>query len=150
MVVMPRLHYASIAPEGYKHFGTLTAYLAKSELGEPLVNLVYLRVSQINGCPYCIDLHWRDLRKLGEDEQKLNAVILWRDMPFFTERERAALAWAEAVTRLRDQQVSDEEYEDAKRQFTEKELVDLTSAVAHMNALNRIAIGFHVTPTVGK
>jgi alkylhydroperoxidase family enzyme len=71
-------------------------------------------------------------------------------MPFFTERERAALAWAEAVTRLRDQQVSDEEYEDAKRQFTEKELVDLTFAIAHMNALNRIAIGFHVTSTVGK
>ena len=68
---MPRLHYASIAPEGYKHFGTLAAYLAKSELGEPLVNLVYLRVSRINGCPYCVDLHWRDLRKLGEDEQKV-------------------------------------------------------------------------------
>jgi AhpD family alkylhydroperoxidase len=147
---MSRLPYATIAPEGFGHVLALSNYLAKSELGENLLNLVYLRVSQINGCPYCVDLHWRDARKSGEDERRLNALIVWRDAPFFTERERAALAWAEAVTRLRDQRVPDEEFEKAKSQFTDKELVDLTFAISHMNSLNRIAIGFHVTPVAGK
>lgn len=102
---MSRLPYATIAPEGFGHILALSNYLAKSELGENLLNLVYLRVSQINGCPYCVDLHWRDARKSSEDERRLNALIVWRDTPFFTECERAALAWAEAVTRLRDQHV---------------------------------------------
>jgi AhpD family alkylhydroperoxidase len=147
---MARLSYPTIAPEGLKHIRALGEYLEKSELGESLLNLVYMRVSQINGCPYCLDLHWRDLRKLGEDEQKLNGLILWRDMPFFSERERAALAWAEAATLLRDQHVSDAEYENARQHFTDKELVDLTLAIAHMNSLNRIAISFHVTPAARK
>lgn len=147
---MSRLPYATIAPEGFGHILALSNYLVKSELGEKLLNLVYLRVSQINGCPYCVDLHWRDARKSSEDERRLNALIVWRDTPFFTERERAALAWAEAVTRLRDRHVSDEEFEKAKSQFTDKELVDLTFAISHMNALNRIAIAFHVTPVARK
>ena len=147
---MSRLPYATIAPEGFGHILALSSYLAKSGLGEKLLNLVYLRVSQINGCPYCVDLHWRDARKSGEDERRLNALVVWRDTPFFTERERAALAWAEAVTRLRDQHVSDKEFEKAKGQFTDKELVDLTLAIANMNALNRIAIAFHVTPAARK
>jgi alkylhydroperoxidase family enzyme len=93
-----------------------------------------------------VDLHWRDAIKAGEDPERLNAVVLWRDMPFFTDREKAALAWAEAVTCLRDQRVSDEEFENARHHFTDKELVDLTFAVANMNALNRIAIAMHQTP----
>lgn len=143
---MARLPYASIAPEGTKHLYALHGYLAKSEVGEGLLNLVYLRVSQINGCPYCVDLHWQDARKSGEDDRRLNAVIVWRDTPFFTDRERAALAWAETVTHLRNQHVSDEEYQNAKNLFTDKEFVDLTLAIALMNALNRIGIGLHQTP----
>ncbi|HEX8921735.1 MAG TPA: carboxymuconolactone decarboxylase family protein [Pyrinomonadaceae bacterium] len=145
-MMMSRLRYADLSPEGFKHLRALSDYLTKSEFGESLLNLVYLRVSQINGCPYCVDLHWGDARASGEDMQKLNAVVVWRETPWFSERERAALNWAEVVTRLRDQRVSDEDYEYAKSQFTDKELVDLTLAVAQMNALNRITIAFHQTP----
>ena len=147
---MARLPYASLAPEAYKCLRALSDYLLKSGLGEDLLNLVYLRISQINGCPYCVDLHWRDAIKAGEDPEHLNAVVLWRDMPFFTDREKAALAWAEAVTRLRDQRVSDEEFENARHHFTDKKLVDLTFAIANMNALNRIAIAMHQTPLARK
>ena len=98
---MSRLPYASISPDGFQPFRTLDKYLKTSSgLESTLLHIVYLRVSQINGCPYCVDLHWRDARAEGEDERKLNGVVLWRDMPFFSQRERAALAWAEAVTRL--------------------------------------------------
>ena len=105
---MSRLPYASISPDGFQPFRTLDKYLKTSSgLESTLLHIVYLGVSQINGCPYCVDLQWRDARAEGEDERKLNGVVLWRDMPFFSQRERAALAWAEAVTRLRDQHVSD-------------------------------------------
>lgn len=143
---MSRLRYADLSPEGFKHLRALSDYLATSEFGESLLNLVYLRVSQINGCPYCVDLHWGEALTSGADMQKLNAVLVWRETPWFSERERAALNWAEVVTRLRDQRVSDEDYEYAKSQFTDKELIDLTLSVSHMNALNRIAIAFHQTP----
>lgn len=146
---MSRLRYADLAPEGFKHLRALSDYLAGSEFGESLLNLVYLRVSQINDCPYCVDLHWGDARASGEDPQKLNAVMVWRETPWFNERERAALNWAEAVTRLRDRRVADQDYEYAKSQFTDKELVDLTLAVSQMNALNRITIAFHETPVAG-
>lgn len=146
---MSRLRYADLAPEGFKHLRALSDYLANSEFGESLLNLVYLRVSQINGCPYCVDLHWGDARASGEDPQKLNAVVVWRETPWFNERERAALNWAEAVTRLINRRVADEDYEYAKSQFTDKELVDLTLAVSQMNALNRITIAFHETPVAG-
>jgi uncharacterized peroxidase-related enzyme len=147
---MPRLPYASIDPEGYRHLTALHDHLAKTELGAKLLDLVYLRVSQINGCPYCVDMHWRDLVKAGEDPERLNALVVWRGTNFFTDRERAALAWAEAVTRLHDQEVPDAEYEAMRRLFSDKQLVDLTLAVANMNALNRIAIAFHVTPGGGR
>jgi AhpD family alkylhydroperoxidase len=146
---MPRLPYASISPEAHRHMLALSDYLAKSKLGK-LLDLVYLRVSQINGCPYCVDAHWRDLVKLGEDPERLNSLVVWRGTHYFTERERAALAWAEVVTRLRDQEVPDEEYTAMRRHFTDKEVVDLSFAVANMNALNRVAMAFHVTPAAGK
>jgi AhpD family alkylhydroperoxidase len=147
---MARLPYSSIAPEGYRHLLGLAEYLGKSGLGAGLLNLVYLRASQMNGCPFCVDMHWREARQAGEDERKLNAVVVWRDTPFFDERERAALAWAETVTRLRDQRVSDEEYESVKLHFTEREVVDLTLAIANINAFNRMAIAFHVMPAARK
>jgi AhpD family alkylhydroperoxidase len=146
---MPRLPYASISPEGYRHLLSLSEYLGKAKLGR-LLDLVYLRVSQINGCPYCVDTHWRDLLKSGEEPERLNALVVWRGTHYFTERERAALAWAESITRLRDQEVPDAEYSAMRRHFTDKEVVDLTLAVAHMNAMNRVAMAFHVTPAAGK
>jgi AhpD family alkylhydroperoxidase len=147
---MPRLHYASLAPDGYRHLQGLAEYLQKSGLEAGLLNLVALRVSQINGCPYCVDTYWRDARQSGEDDQRLNGLVVWRDTPFFSERERAAFAWAEAVTRLTGGRVSDEEFTLVRTHFSEQETVDLTLAVAHMNAVNRLAIAMHLTPAVRK
>ncbi len=143
---MARLPYATLAPEANKHLMALSGWLEKSELGESLLDLVYLRVSQINGCPYCVDLHWREACERGVEMRKLNAVVVWNDAPFFTDREKAAFAWAEAVTNLRDRQVPDGAFEHAKQHFTDKELADLTFAIAAINAWNRIAIAFHVVP----
>jgi AhpD family alkylhydroperoxidase len=140
------MKYGSVAPEGIQRLRDLSSYIEASGLDPALVELVYFRVSQVNGCSYCVDLHWRNLRNLGADEQKLNGVVLWWEMPFFTDRERAALRWAEAVTRLADQRVPDEEYSAVKRHFGDKELVDLTLAISFMNALNRMGMAFHLTP----
>jgi len=145
---MARLAYYTVAPEAFGLIRELSTHLEHSEIGGTLLHLVYLRISQINGCSYCVDLHWRDARAAGVDERALNGVLLWRSMPFFSERERAALAWAEAVTTLRDQQVSGEEFEHAHRHFSEREMAELTFAIAHMNALNRIAIAFHHVPVI--
>lgn len=126
---------------------SLGAYLAKSPVEQPLLNLIYFRVSQINGCAFCLDMHSKDLRAEGESEQRLYALDAWRDTPFYTDRERAALAWAEAVTRITSNSVSDEVYEEALTQFSEQELVDLTMAVITINSYNRINIAFR--PPVG-
>jgi AhpD family alkylhydroperoxidase len=123
----------------------LGIYLAKSPVEQPLLNLIYYRVSQINGCAYCLDMHAKDLRVRGESEQRLYVLDAWREAPFYTERERAALAWAEAVTKLPGGQVSDEVYAGARQQFSEEELVDLTLAVTTINSYNRINIAFRVT-----
>jgi len=125
-----------------KALGGLSVYLAKSSLEPQLINLIDFRVSQINGCAYCLDMHSKDLRAAGETEQRLYTIAAWREAPFYSERERAALAWAEAVTRLKDGNVSDEVYEDARRQFSEEELIDLTVAVTTINTYNRINIAF--------
>lgn len=142
---MARLKYGSIAPEGMERLRALSSYIEASGLDHALVEMVYLRISQVNGCSYCVDLHWRNLRNLGVDDQKLNAVVLWWEMPFF-DRERAAFAWAEAVTRLENQRVTDQQYEAAKRHFSDKQMVDLTLAISHMNALNRMGMAFHLIP----
>jgi len=125
-----------------KALGGLTMYLAKSSLEPQLINLIDFRVSQINGCAYCLDMHSKDLRAAGETEQRLYTIAAWREAPFYSERERAALAWAEAVTRLKDGNVPDEVYEEARRQFSEEELIDLTVAVTTINTYNRINIAF--------
>lgn len=122
----------------------LATYLAKSPIEKPLFNLLYFRVSQINGCAYCLDMHSKDLCATGETEQRLYVLNAWREAPFYTERERAALAWAEAVTKVH---VPDEIYEEARNQFSEEELIDLTMAVIAINSYNRINIAFR--PTVG-
>src|SRR5215211_3402621 len=124
----------------------LEAYLAKCGLEKSLLTLLDFRVSQINGCAYCLDMHSKDLRAAGETEQRLYLLDAWREAPFYTERERAALAWAEAVTLVTEGHVPDEVYEQARAEFNEEELVNLTLAVVAINGWNRLSIAFRVTP----
>jgi AhpD family alkylhydroperoxidase len=120
----------------------LGKYLAKSSIEKSLQHLIEYRVSQINGCAYCLDMHSKDLRAEGETEQRLFVLDAWREAPFYTDRERAALAWAEAVTLVTDGHVSDEVYAEASKQFNEQELIDLTLAVVTINSWNRLNIAF--------
>ena len=142
-----RLNYTTIAPSGVKALGGVYGYILQCGLPTSLVNLVYLRTSQINGCAYCIDMHSRDLIKGGLAIEKLVLVQAWREAGgLFDPRERAALAWAETVTRVADTTVPDAEYEAASAVFSEKELTDLTIAIGLMNIYNRLAIGFRIPP----
>ena len=142
-----RLDYNQIAPAGVKALGGVYGYLMQSSLSPALVDLVYLRISQINNCAYCLDSHTRDLLKKGVKIEKLALVQAWKEGGnLFDARERAALAWAETVTRVADTGVPDEAYQDARAVFDERELVDLTIAIGLMNAYNRIAISFRNTP----
>lgn len=118
------------------------AYLKKSPVEQALFNLIYFRVSQINGCAYCLDMHSKDLRAKGETEQRLYMLDAWREAPLYTDRERAALGWAEAVTKITGGQIADDVYDMASAHFTEAELVDLTLAVTTINTYNRINIAF--------
>jgi AhpD family alkylhydroperoxidase len=122
----------------------LGIYLSKSPVEQSLLNLIYYRVSQINGCAYCLDMHSKDLRAAGETEQRLYVLDAWRDVPFYTGRERAALAWAEAVTKITGGDVPDSVFENARKQFSDEELIDLTLAVTTINSYNRINIAFRV------
>lgn len=120
----------------------LNAYLNKSSLEKNLIELIDYRVSQINGCAYCLDMHSKDLRHGGETEQRIYMISAWRETDLYTPREKAALAWAEAVTELKDREVSDEVYEIARKEFSDEELVDLTLAVTMINTWNRFNIAF--------
>jgi AhpD family alkylhydroperoxidase len=135
-----RIALAKVAPGAYRAMLGLEEYLNQSGLERSLIDLVKLRGSQVNGCAYCIDMHWKDLRALGESEQRLYGLDAWEESPYYSDRERAALAWTEAVTNLRDGHVRDEVYENVRKHFSEKELADLTFAVAAINAWNRLAI----------
>jgi len=141
-----RLQYATVSPDGYKAFGSVRAYIAKCGLEESLINLVYLRVSQINGCAYCVDMHTRDAEKAGESTRRLHNAITWHETPLFSERERAALAWAESLTLLPETKAPDEAYEPLRRHFSDKQIADLTYAIALMNAMNRLGVGFRMSP----
>ena len=142
-----RINYAKASPEGFKAFGGVYVSIQKSGLPKELIYLVYLRVSQINGCAYCIDMHSRDLLKLGVTVDKLVLVPVWRDArDVFSSRERAALAWAETVTRVAETGVRDADYEAAAAEFSDKELADLTYAIGLMNAFNRFGISFRTPP----
>jgi len=138
-----RVSYARLAPEAIRAQRALETYIRQSGLEAPLMELVKLRASYINGCAYCVDMHTKDARHAGETEQRLYAIPVWRETPFFTPRERAALAWTEAVTEISKGGVSDELYALASEHFTEKELVDLTMVVVTINGWNRLAITFH-------
>ena len=136
----PRFHYARVAEGGYKAMLGLEAYLHACGLEAGLIHLLKLRVSQINGCAFCIDMHWKDLRALGETEQRLYSLDAWHESPFYTDRERAALEWTEALTNITDGHVPDAVYDVVRGHFSDKELADLTWAVAAINAWNRVSI----------
>jgi len=142
-----RLDYETIAADGVRALGGVHRYVAKSGLPPDLIDLSYLRASQINGCPYCIDMHTRDALNHGVAVEKLMLVSAWRDTgALFSSRERAALQWAEALTLIPQTGAPDPDYQAAAAQFSEKELVDLTIAISLMNVYNRIAIGFRCGP----
>ncbi len=140
------ISYAKVSPGGMQAMRGMEEYIKQCGLELSLLELVRLRASQINGCAYCIDIHTKDARDEGESEQRLYGLSAWRESPFYTEREKAAMAWTEAVTKISEKQVPDEVYELAKQQFNEKELVDLTFAVITINCWNRLAITFHTPP----
>lgn len=143
-----RIDYTKESPEGYKAFGAVYATLSKGSLPKGLIDLAYLRISQINGCAFCIDIHSRDLLKPGLTVEKLVLVPVWHDAGnVFTVRERAALAWAETVTRVSETGVPDTAYAAATAEFTHTELADLTYAISLMNAFNRFGVSFRSTPS---
>jgi AhpD family alkylhydroperoxidase len=141
-----RLNYAKAAPGVFDAMDGLDRYLQECGLERPLLLLVQLRASQLNGCAYCLDMHWKDLRAAGESEQRLYSLDAWRESPYYSDRERAALAWTEAVTRVADGHVAEAVYDQVRSRFGEKELADLTLAVAAINAWNRLSIAARIVP----
>jgi AhpD family alkylhydroperoxidase len=142
--MQPRIDYSTASPEAIKAMLGLEKYIHSSELEPSLLQLVKMRASQINGCAYCLDMHSKDARAAGETEQRLYALNAWRETPFFTDRERAALAWTEAVTRIADTHAPDDVFQQVRDEFDDKDLVDLTMAIVAINGWNRFNIGFRV------
>ena len=143
---MSRLIYHEVAPDAIKGLLNIETYTRNSTLEHSLLELVKMRVSQINNCAYCLDMHSKDARKGGESEMRLYTLSAWRETPFFTDKERAALEWAEALTLIAQQHISDQLYETMLQHFSEKELVDLTMAIVSINGWNRLAIPFQSEP----
>lgn len=141
-----RIDYLKVARGAYAAMLGVEHYLEKCGLEHTLLDLIKLRVSQLNGCAYCIDMHWKDLRAAGETEQRLYGLDAWEESPYYSDRERASLAWAEAVTNIQQGHVEDSVYEAVKKFFTEKELADLTLAVTAINSWNRLAIAARTVP----
>ncbi|HMF53218.1 MAG TPA: carboxymuconolactone decarboxylase family protein [Edaphobacter sp.] len=144
--MQPRFNYAKLSPGGYHAMFNLEKYIAQCGLEESLLLLIKLRVSQINGCAFCLDMHWKDLRSIGEDEQRLYSLDAWRECPYYTDRERSALAWAEALTLITHGHVSDTVYAEASAYLNEKELSDFAFAIVAINAWNRLAISSRTVP----
>jgi len=142
----PRIDYLKSARGAYHAMLGIEHYLQQCGLEESLQNLIKLRVSQINGCAYCIDMHWKDLRAAGESEQRLYGLDAWEESPYYTDRERAALTWAESVTNIQEGHVPDGVFERVKEFFNDKELADLTLAVTAINSWNRLSIAARTVP----
>ena len=142
----PRLDYYNASPKAMKAMIAMEALTANLSIEAPLLQLIRIRASQLNGCAFCTDMHSVDARRQGETERRLFAVAVWRDSGFFSERERAALAWTEAVTLLAESQVPDDVYTLACGSFSEEELVDLTMAISTINSWNRLAVSFRQSP----
>ena len=141
-----RLNYTEVASDALKAMLELEKYVHNSGLERSLYELVKTRASQINGCAYCLDMHTKDARKAGETEQRLYTLSAWRETPFYTERERAALEWTEALTLISENDVPNSLYESVRKHFEEKELVALTMAIVAINGWNRLAISFRTVP----
>ena len=141
-----RMEYPKVAPGVSQAMSQLERQVRESGLEAPLLELVKTRASQINGCAFCLDMHTKDARARGESEQRLYALSAWRETPFYTDRERAALAWTEAVTLVSETHVPDDVYEQAREQFSEEELANLTLAIVAINGWNRFAISFRTAP----
>jgi AhpD family alkylhydroperoxidase len=141
-----RFNYFKAAPGAFKAMLGLGQYLQECGLEESLLNLMHLRASQINGCAYCLDMHWKDLRAAGENEQRLYSLDSWRESPFYTDRERAALEWTEALTLITNGHVPDEVYDNVRQYFNDRELSDLTLAVVTINGWNRLNISARTVP----
>lgn len=141
-----RLNYIQHAPQFFKKLNEFSQALRDGSIEQDILTLVQLRASQMNGCAFCVDMHSKEAKIHGERELRLYHVIIWRESTLFTPRERAALAWTEALTKLSDHGVSDEDYAQAREQFSEKEIVDLTFQVMSINAWNRVNVAFRVEP----
>ena len=141
-----RFDYVKAAPGAYRAMAALERYVRECGLELPLIELIKIRVSQINGCAYCLDMHTKDARAEGETEQRIYTLPAWRETPFFTEREQAALAWAEAVTLVSETHVPDDVYKQARAHFSDEELVNLTMVVVAINGWNRLSISFRAVP----
>jgi AhpD family alkylhydroperoxidase len=141
-----RISYSKVAPGAYRAMAGLERYVRESGLESSLLELVKVRASQINGCAYCLDMHWKDARAKGESEQRLYSLNAWRETSFYSERERAALAWTESLTLVSENHVPDELYEQVRPHFSEEELVNLSLAIVTINGWNRLAIGFRTEP----
>lgn len=141
-----RLDYMKASPEAYKAMAQMEGVVRRSGIDPKLLELIKIRASQLNGCAFCIDMHTKDARFKGENEQRIYALDAWRETPFFTEKERAALAWTEAITNIQIGHAADGVYEELSRNFSEEERVNLTLAITTINAWNRIAIGFRLVP----
>lgn len=137
-----RLNYNEVAPGALRAMMGLEKYVHQSDLESSLVELVKMRASQLNECAYCIDMHSKDARKAGETEQRLYALSAWRETPFFSERERAALEWTEALTKLSSTHITDELYDSVKKHFSDEEMVVLTMSIIAINGWNRLGVGF--------
>jgi len=144
--MQPRIDYRKYAGEALQTMLNLEKYISGAGLDEKMVELMKMRASQINGCAYCLDMHSIDARAIGESEQRLYALNAWRETPFFSDRERAALAWTEAITLVSETHVPDEVFEEVKKYFSEKEIVDLTLVATAINMWNRIAIAMRAVP----
>lgn len=143
-----RIDVSKISPAVYQAVAALQSYVDKSGLDPTLRELIKIRASQINGCAFCLAMHTRDARKLGETEERTHLLNAWREAPIYSERERAALGWIEAITLVAQGHVPDEAFEAVRLRFSEKEIVDLTAAAVAINSWNRIAIAFRVSPQV--
>lgn len=144
----PRMNFYQAAPETIKALVAVETQIQSSGLEQSLIELVRTRASQINGCAYCINMHTQDARKHGETEERLYLLNAWREAPVYTDRERAALAWTEAVTLISETHAPDDVYEEARRHFSEAEIVNLTTLIGAINAWNRLAISFRAVPQV--
>jgi len=144
--MQPRLDYKAASPEAYKAISHVEAFVRRSGLEAPLLELIKIRASQLNGCAFCIDMHTKDARAHGETEQRIYALDAWHETPFFTDKERAALAWTEALTNIQQGHAPEAVYQEARKHFGDAEIVNLTLAITTINAWNRIAIGFRSVP----